>query len=100
TPSKAPLLASSLHCNKRLVEVGLEVLDVLEPHRDAQRSVENPELSAHFGRQPLMRRRRRMRDQALCVAEIVADFNDAKRVGETERGLLVALHFEGDQGPA
>ena len=42
------------------------------------------------GLQPLVRRRRRMGDQALGVAEIVGDAHDLERVLERERALLAA----------
>ena len=38
-----------------------------------------------------------MRDQALGVAEIIADADEPERVLETERRLLAALDLEGDQ---
>ena len=44
--------------------------------------------------QPLVRRGRRMRDQALGVAEIVGDAHDLERVLERERALLAAGHLE------
>ena len=51
-------------------------------------------------RQPLMRRRGRMRDEALGVAEIIADLENRERIHEAERALLVALHLEGNHRAA
>src|SRR5512134_624212 len=47
-----------------------------------------------------MRRGRRMGDEALCVAEIVADLEDLKRIHKAERVFLAALDLEGDHRPA
>src|SRR5258708_21711657 len=47
-----------------------------------------------------MRRRRRMADQALGVAEIVRDVDDLERVEKAEGGVLAAGDAEGDEGTA
>src|SRR5690242_15327122 len=47
-----------------------------------------------------MRRRRRMRDQALRIAEIVRDVDEPERVEKPEGRLLVAAYIEGDDGAA
>ncbi len=44
-----------------------------------------------------MRRGRGMGDQALGVAEIVADAHQRERVLEAERRFLAALDLEGDE---
>src|SRR4029078_9876214 len=82
--------------SKRLVKIGLQVAHVLEPDGKPDGVVENAELGASLWRQPLMRRRGRVRNEALGVAEIVADLEDRERVHEAERVLLIALHLERD----
>ncbi len=56
-----------------------------------------PSSARCVGREPLMRGRGGMRDQALGVAEIVADLDDAQRVLEAERFRLAAGDLERDQ---
>jgi hypothetical protein len=46
---------------------------MLEAGREADEAFGDPEFEPRLQRQALMRRRRRMRDQALGVAEIVGD---------------------------
>src|ERR1700675_756362 len=66
---------------------------MFEADRQPHQSVGDADLGA-------MRRRRRVRDQALGVAEIVADADELERVLKTECRLLAALDLEGDQGRA
>src|ERR1700751_4720555 len=73
---------------------------MFEADREPYQSVGDPDLGPLRWGGPLMRRRRRMRDQALGVAEIVADADELERVLETERRLLAALDLERDQGRA
>ena len=42
----------------------------------------------------VVRRRRRVRDQAFGIAEIVRDLDEAERVLEAEGGFLAALDLE------
>ena len=70
------------------------VVGVLEPGRKPHQPVADAELGALLRRQPLMRRRRRMRDQALGVAEIVGDADELERVEEAERACLAAFDLE------
>ena len=46
----------------RLIEIGHEIVRILEADRQPQRRVADAELGACLLRQPLMRRGRRMRD--------------------------------------
>src|ERR1700730_18598114 len=64
--------------------------------RQAQQAFADAELAALRRRQPLMRGRRRMGNEALGVAEIVADAHELERVLKTERALLAALDLEPD----
>src|SRR5687767_4467469 len=54
---------------QRLVEVGGEVLDRLDPDREPQQSVEEPHRAPRFGRHRGMRHRGRVADQALDAAQ-------------------------------
>src|SRR6185436_12461723 len=85
---------------KRLVEIGLKILDILKPDGEADAAIDNADLGALLRRQPLMRGGRRVRDEALGVAEIVGDLEDLERVHETEGVTLPTLHLESDHGTA
>src|SRR5476651_1489565 len=65
--------------SSHFVERGQQILDqiigVLKAGREPHQSVANAELGTLLRRQPLMRGRGRMRDQALGVAEIIGDAN-------------------------
>jgi hypothetical protein len=63
---------------------------MFEPDRHPHEAVADAEFGALRRRQPLVRCRRRVRDQALGVAEIVADADQLERVLKAERGLLAA----------
>ena len=67
---------------------------LLEPDRQTQQPVADADARARLRRQPLMRRRRRMGDEALGVAEVVGDLDDLQRVGEAEGRGLAALDVE------
>ena len=56
-----------------------------EPDRQAHQPVADAELGALLGLEPLVRRRRRMGDQALGVAEIVGDAHELERILKAER---------------
>src|SRR4051812_22674679 len=77
------------------VDVGEQVGLGLEPGRQAHEPVADAERLALLGLQPRMRRRRRMRDEALRIAEIVLDIDQPQRVEKTEAGLLVAGDIAG-----
>ena len=68
------------------------------PTESRIRPVADAERRALLLLQPLMRRRRRMRDEALRVAEIVGDLDDLKRAQHVEGAALAALHVKGDHG--
>jgi hypothetical protein len=70
---------------------------MLEPGREANKALADAEFGARLRRQPLMRRGRRMGDEALGVAEIVGDPRDLQRVEAAERAGLAALDLEADQ---
>ena len=65
----------------RLLERRRQILDqivrMLEADREADEAFADAELGAVLGLQPLVRRRRRMGDEALGVAEIVRDARQA-----------------------
>src|SRR5262249_34023701 len=58
-----------------LVDILCEVLERLEADREAQHAVADPELGAGGRLQALVRRRRRVRDDALGIAEVVRDLD-------------------------
>src|SRR5271167_2806135 len=93
------MLKTSNHFQRRQ-HVLDDVVGMLEPYRKAYQAVADTEFGALRRSQPLMRRRRRMRDEALGVAEIIADANELERILEAERGVLAALDVEGDEGGA
>src|SRR5215510_145490 len=78
-------------------ECGNEVFDdiivMFQPAREPHQSIADAELRAGGGREALVRRGRRMRDQALGVAEIVADLDELERILKTERASLAACHL-------
>src|SRR4051812_35614099 len=61
---------------ERLLEVLGDVLDILEPDRDADEAVVDAELGALRRADLRMRRRRRVGDEALRVAEVVGDVDE------------------------
>ena len=77
-----------------------DIVGVLEAAGEPHHAIADAELGARRRREPLVRRRRRMGDEALGVAEIVADANELERVLKAERGLLAALDLERNQGRA
>ena len=67
---------------------------MLEPGREAHHPVADAELGALLRGETLMRRGRRMRHQALGVAEIVGDLCELERIEDAERGCLAALQAD------
>src|SRR5215472_11339546 len=70
---------------------------MFKPNRKAHQSVADAEFGALRRREPLVGRGRRMRDQALGVAEIVADADELERVLKPERGALAAFDLKSKQ---
>src|SRR6266516_6923338 len=70
---------------------------MFEPDRYTHQSVANAELGALCWREPLVRRRCRVRDQAFRVTEIVADANKLERILKTERAALAAFDFKSNE---
>src|SRR5258708_7861416 len=70
---------------------------MFEPDRYTHQSVADAELGALWRREPLVRCRRRVRDQAFRVAEIVADANELERILKTERAALAAFDFKSNE---
>src|ERR1700693_2295901 len=79
------------------LEIGHQILRVLQPHRKPQEAVADAHLGAGFGRKALVSGRGRMRKQAFRVAEVVGNADEPQRVGEAEGALLSARHYEGDE---
>src|SRR5439155_11034543 len=70
------------------------IVGMFEPDRHTHQSVADAELGALCWREPLVRRRCRVRDQAFRVTEIVADANELERILKTECAALAALDFK------
>src|SRR5690606_20571866 len=85
---------------QRLVHILDQILRVLDADGKPQQAVAYAEPRAHLRRQPLMRRRCRMRDEALGIAQVVGNLDDLKSVGETERAFLAALDLDADHAAA
>ena len=82
--AREPIVRSSdgrlLHISERGNEVLDEVVRMLKSAREPHQSIADAKLRACGRREALMRGRCRMRNQALGVAEIVADLDELERV--------------------
>ena len=65
--------ASAQTCIQRRQQILDQVVGMLKPGGKPHQPIADAEFGALLGREPLMRGRRRVRDQALGVAEIVGD---------------------------
>src|SRR3954452_25470767 len=74
-----------------------QIVRVLEPRREADEALADAQSGAVLRLQTLMRRRGRMRDDALGVAEIVRDLGKLELVERAERRLLAVRDLEADQ---
>jgi len=68
-----------------------QIIGMLEPGREANEAFADAEFGARLRRQPLMRRRSGMGDEALGVAEIVGDARQFQRIQTSERAGLAPL---------
>ena len=91
TSGSADLTSRLLQRRQQILD---QVVGMLEAGRKPDQPVADAKLGALLRRQPLMRRRRRMRDQAFGVAEIVGDADQLQRVEKAERAFLAAFDFE------
>src|SRR5262245_30495155 len=73
---------------------------MFEPGREAHDAVRDAELRTRLRGEPLMRGRRRVGYQALCVTQIIRDAHELERVEEAERTRLAAGNLESDKGRA
>ena len=89
-------MRSFLRCLQRLVEVGDDVAHVFNAHRQTDELGRHAGLRLFLGRELRMRRRGRVNDQRLRVADVrqVAEQLDA--VDQLDAGLLAALDPETD----
>ena len=99
--AQRPVLSASVHASRRRLSGVQRRQQILDQSSGCSSPAENrtspspmPSCGALRGRQPLVRRRRRMRDQALGVAEIVGDADELERVEEAEGAVFAALHLE------
>ena len=84
----------ALDCIQSHQQILDQIVWVLEAGREADQSIADAEFGALRGRQPLMRGRSWVRDQALGVAEIVGDADELQGIEEAEGALLAALDLE------
>src|SRR5580704_16789058 len=80
---------------ERRVQIRDEIAGVLEPRREAQKPIRNPQRGPRLGRQPLMRRCRRMGDEAFRIPQIVCNDNQGKPICESKGRRLAASDLEG-----
>ncbi len=88
------------HRIERAEHVFHDIVGMFEPDRYAHQPVADAEFGALRRGQPLVRGRRRMGDEALGVAEIVADANEIERVLKAECAALAAFDIEGGKKAA
>src|SRR6185312_2013214 len=86
-----------LHVLQRSVEILDYVIRMFESRGEADEAFADAEFGARLRREPLMRGRGGVRDQALGVAEIVGDPRELEPVETAEGARLAALHLETDQ---
>src|SRR6266699_95892 len=90
------IIETGLNCGKRGHEVFDNIVVMLQSAREPHQPVADAELGARGRCEPLMRGRRRMGDQALGIAEIVADLDEPECVLEAEGAGLLAFDLERD----
>src|SRR5438093_9041331 len=74
-----------------------QVVRMLEPAREPHQPITDAEVGARGRRKALVGRGCRVSDQALGVAEIVADAHELERVLEAKCGGLAAFDLEGHE---
>ena len=92
-----PSYVLSFSIPKRRHQILDQVIRMFEAAGEAHQSVGNAEFGAGLRFEALVSRGRGMRDEALGVAEIVADLDQLERILEGKRGRLAAFDFEGDE---
>src|SRR6202007_2252955 len=90
----------TLNLTQRPLDVIEQVGLRFEPGREAHQRVANAELGPRLGLKTRMRRRRRMGDEALRVAEVVRNVDEPQRVEKTEAARLVAGDVKRDEATA
>ena len=76
---------------QRRVQILDQIVGMFEPGGEADKTFADAEFGARLRRQPLMRRGRRMGDEALGVAEIVGDPRQLQRVEQRNAAALPPL---------
>ena len=79
---------------ERGVQIRDEIAGVFEPGREAQMPLRNPQLGPCLWRQPLMRRGRRMGDEAFRIAQIIGNDNEGKPICKSKGRRLAASDLE------
>ena len=77
-------------------QVCLDILDILQAHRNPHQTIANPGSSTCFWRHPAVRRSCRMRNRALGVAKISRDRDHSRTVDQFPGGFLSVLEVERD----
>src|SRR5215510_7917955 len=85
---------------QRPFDVAEQIGFCLEPRRKAHQRVADPQLSPLFRLQPGMRRRRRVRDKAFRIPEVVRNIDEPQSVEKTKTARLIACNLETDRAPA
>src|ERR1043166_2051521 len=96
-PGMTILCGRALRLVERLLEVGEDVVLMLDAERQADIAVGDAGLQLLLGGQLRMRRRRRMNREAARIADIGDVIEHLERVDKAPPGILAALQFEAEQ---
>ena len=77
---------------ERLLQIGLEVRQVLDPDGEPDQRIADADVGAHLGRHRGVRHDRRMLDQALDAAQALGQREDLAALEHAQRGAFAALH--------
>src|SRR5579862_3082546 len=81
------------------IEIGDEIVGILDSHRDADQSVVDADTIARFLRHAGMRRARGMRNQGLGAPQAHRQLDELQTVEQAERLGLAAFHGEAEGRP-
>src|SRR5205814_3020252 len=98
-PRTGSRCAVSSGVRQGLIEIGDDVLDVLEADADADQPVADAGGAPRFGIELPVRGRRRVAHEGLDAAEAGADPGQLERVAEPDGGVDAACDLEGEHAP-